>query len=168
MAWTDIEYYKVGEIQISGIQTSDAFNNESVDLKTADVNSYIEKFERKFMRFLLGKELYDNFIETKTDPKWDILKNILIDEQKELSIIARYVYCKYIYATEIKKAETGDYIDQRDGVYQISVRHNYIKTWNSYVDDFWDKTFSIQDAISTLGTLDTSDWGHICRKESGL
>ena len=87
--------YFAGEISVSGISglSVAALANKAV------LDRFILKYEAKFLKKLLGDELYADFVRGwgagVVDQKWQDLADQLYDTVDKLSIVANYVYFFY-------------------------------------------------------------------------
>ena len=169
-----IDYFKKEPIwiyvpeQSAGIP-QDVATNELQRLETA-----IEFYEEEYLTYLLGSELYEEFIATFDDVKWDYLKALLVNEDKLRSPIANYIYCKYIYSRQFESTNGIRWnATKSDNVEQVSIFPQYSKAWNKMVE--WNnKLFKYLlgdfSDVETTAELDYSAWESEClnKKETWL
>jgi hypothetical protein len=132
--------YFIGEINIPN--TSTTAIGELLDW-------FIEKYEPELLTDVLGYELYKAFStgleEDAIEQKWtDLLEgkeytdisnkirkwNGLIDEDKKLSLIANYVYYRFIQNNTTQTASMGEVKSVNENAIIASPSVKLVKSWN--------------------------------------
>jgi len=99
-----------------------------------NLNWFVDKYEREFLKRLLGNTLYENFIEGLTDGTndiWNDLKNALyITGDYSYSPAANYVYYWYRRDARTQTAIHGEKAGTQDYTEIAEDRNKLVKAWN--------------------------------------
>lgn len=116
----------------------------------ADIDDYIEKYEKEALLDLLGYTLYKDFIANPTDTRWTRFKdgyeysidylgdthlvkwNGLVNTEA-VSLLAYYVYYKYIEFHVTHTSGFGELLQQAENAQKISVSQKRVNAWNQFV-----------------------------------
>lgn len=100
-----------------------------------NLQSFIDKYEEKFLKSLLGNVLYQDFISglavvPTVDPKWISLR----DEFDLKQMIVCYVYYWYIQNNITLTAGTGEVKPNNENSVAAQSWDKQVKSWNEMVD----------------------------------
>lgn len=132
------EYFK-GEIVIPNLNSvSNGISSQIASSNFELLLSFINKYERRFLVSLLGRDCADEFykeIERKElSGKWFDLKNKLVDETLKLSPIANYVYYWYRRDNVSIATGVGEMETDSDNSVRVSPALKMCRAWNEMVD----------------------------------
>lgn len=96
----------------------------------SDLSYYVDKYEREFLRLLLGDELYDAFIAGLEEPdnaRWLALKDKIYDTTGSypLSPAANYVYYMLISHNVTATTMKGEVVPEQDYAKNASSKRNW-------------------------------------------
>lgn len=138
--------YFVGELSLPAIrENSGKTGSEAIleKIKNKELNAMIEKYERRFLKLMLGEkftnEFYSGLNLPDTDPnkeKWIVLKNKLCIEGELLkkSPIANYVYRFYLLKLRDETTQTGTKKSKSTFADNVSDTRKLVRSWNEMVD----------------------------------
>lgn len=162
--------YFTGNLQIANAE--DTAPNSNLLGNASMLQDFINIYERELLILLFGHQMYADFkaqfdinlttgewtIKAGADQKWkDLLNghsythggveknwNGLIQNigGTKISLIANYVYCKFINATEIEHAGVGFTVAKSKNAIRVSGRSKYVTAWNEMVEKLNGKTYS--------------------------
>lgn len=108
-----------------------------------DLNRLINKYEPKVLTDLFGKTMYAAFksgIEAaEPEARWTNLKNGVAGEwmglanDAKLSLIANYVYCKYLRKENTQNVGIGTVETKGENSRKIAPIDTYVRAWNEMV-----------------------------------
>lgn len=121
--------YFVGEILVANASTQAVAPNLTV---------FINKYETKFLKQLLGDALYAEFTsglgEDPIPPKWQELKNLLVDTAAKTSPIANYIYYWYQRDQVVKTVGVGQAKPAAENATITTGGEKFTRAWNEMVD----------------------------------
>ena len=133
------EKYFKGELVIPNLKSGG--NGISSQIASSNLElllSFIDKYERRFLVFLLGRDCADEFykeIESgELSGKWLDLKNKLVDETLKLSPIANYVYYWYRRDNVSITTGVGEMETDSDNSVRVSPALKMCRAWNEMVE----------------------------------
>lgn len=136
--------YFINEILIAGL-------SNTVDSTGSKLSGFIEKYETRFLKELLGKTLLDEFKSgLEEDPvpvKWVDLKNILANNSTKESPIANYVYYWYMRNKSTETASIGEIKPNTENGSMASSVQKQVRSWNEMVDWNFEVLEFIKDNI---------------------
>jgi hypothetical protein len=153
MSLIDSTYF-VDEILIAGLENT-------VDSTGSKLSSFITKYEARFLKELLGKDLYNAFItgleEDPIQQKWLDLKNELVNDTTKESPIANYVYYYYSRNKATETVGFGEIQPNTENGIMANAVQKQTRAWNEMVD--WNKQVIdfINDNISDYPEFKPSD-----------
>lgn len=111
----------------------------------SDLSYYVDKYEREFLRLLLGDELYDAFIAGLEEPdnaRWLALKDKIYDTTGSypLSPAANYVYYMLISHNITATTMKGEIVPEQDYAKNASSKQKLADSWNEilpYAKRIW-------------------------------
>lgn len=128
-------------------QTEALGSGVSQSIKTTDVDfidEHIEFYEPKFLIKVLGKPLYERFIEEITPVEeevveeeeniWLTLKSQLVNTDLLVSPIANYVYFYAIANLTEKTTRQGAVLSKNEASVILSCANKQVAAWNDMVD----------------------------------
>ena len=151
----DYTYFQQGERYVPNARSIDA--SEGVGSSAQSVlQGFIEKYERVLLIEALGADLYTTLqgiidagtLDNVGNEKWKALVdgetyttvdgdkyvfNGLRGNNKTNSLIADYVYCKYLKEGEIVYTTTGTVKDISKNAISVSATPKYVTAWNSFI-----------------------------------
>lgn len=132
---------------------------------TAQIDRYIERYEKEALMLLLGYDLY-KALKTEIDSgtytaKWDdfvngaeysygnytLLWNGLVNEDK-VSLIAYYVYYQYVRDNVTSFEQVGAVMQQSENAARVSADHLLKNAWNQFVDLYMEAAKYISSNIT--------------------
>jgi hypothetical protein len=138
------ETYFIGELNLPGLNDDDTVER---------LQLFIDKYEAKFLKELLGYELYKAFltgVDTRpVDDKWAALKSGsdyvrngrtyrwegLV--QSDTSMIANYVYYYWMRNEVSQTTGIGEVITKSENSTRISPSAKMTRAWNEMVNQVW-------------------------------
>lgn len=128
MPLIDASYF-IGGINLPNI-------SQPAVLENLDV--FINKYEKKFLKLLLGDALYDLFIagiaEDPIAEIWTDLKSLLVNSQDKESPIANYVYYYYTRDRATQTVGMGEVKPSGENGSIASPVTKQVRAWNEMVD----------------------------------
>lgn len=124
-------YFTHPKTRIPAINTVDNINNAPTDVSNKlknDVRDYIELYEPRYLRDLLGEELAEK-VETSPDQYKELVDD-LRDEDHGFSVIALYVYFHYMRDGATTSTPTGEVRRRSDASKIVSPAARLVRTWN--------------------------------------
>lgn len=123
--------YFVDEIQIAGLENT-------VDSTGSKVSGFINKYETRYLKELLGDDLYNSFIaglaEEPVLPKWTALLNQLVNNETKESPIANYIYYYYSRNKATETVGIGEMKPNTENGSMASAVQKQVRAWNEMVD----------------------------------
>lgn len=140
----DITYFK-GELYLPNLKlnVSDPVGHSAKTMQTIgenDLGWYVAKYEEEFLIKLLGKELYDSFInglnEQPIPTIWTNLKDAIYTEKDgyKFSPSANYVFYWVSRRGRTKTAVQGEVIETLDYAENTSDADKLVKVYNDMCD----------------------------------
>lgn len=166
MALIDYTYYYSNTL-IVGL----GCNSEAEIAKTTEVESFSARYEKKFLRAVLGDDLYDAFIAGFTGTpaaKWTALANQLRDATAKTSPIANYVWYKWQQQNQQLSTATGDKTATELNLVRSSNYGKYVNVWNAMceqLDDFYEW---LNDNTATYTEWDGTTWEYDTINQFGI
>ena len=116
----------------------------------AAVTRYITQYEKKFLRRLLGDDLYDAMIaNTAPTPRWVTLKAQLVNSTDKISPIANYVWYYYQKQNQVVITQSGDKKTSEANMSALINGGKYMEVWNQMVSDAEDFYDWLEDNAAT-------------------
>lgn len=132
------KYFK-GELLIPNLESNGLGISGSICLANIQtLDDLINKYEPLFLTKLLGNTLCDEFLKGIGEPepltKWQLLKEMLVNEDKHLSPIANYVYYWFMRNEATKTTGVGETVGQANNAAIVSADAKMIRAWNEMTD----------------------------------
>jgi len=167
------------------IPNSQSYPNSTIDGNKVSLSQFIEEYEVELMTYALGYDLYSEFVEVfenngdlkpGVDQKWvDFVngKEYTIDGKKykwkglrysegtmKKSLIADYVYCKFLENYQVTLAGTGMQSESSKNSYKASAIPKIVSTWNGFMNKYQGEQGGIYPKIvsTTYGSSVGIDW----------
>jgi len=134
---TDYTYFQKGPVLIPNLGTTPA----PFAARVAELNVYIARYEKEFLRMYLGDDLYDAFIAGPTATRFVALKAQLIDATNLRSPIANYVYINYQQDHQQITTASGDKATETPAMTTLVNQQKYVNIINdmqTMCDDLYD------------------------------
>lgn len=123
--------YFVNELLIANI-------SNTVDSTGSKITSFIEKYETRYLKELLGLGLYAEFIagiaEDPIEEKWAVLLDALRNDTTKESPIANYVYYWVMRNDATQSTGTGEVVANNENSRRVSPVDKMVRAWNEMVD----------------------------------
>lgn len=133
-------YFTYPETYVAGIDTMSGGQLSPVAQKIiAEVNTYIRKYEPRFLRALLGDEVAKNI------DQYPELKKRLADPKDGTSVIAKYVYFMYARQKATFNTMAGEKLKNTENSTRVSAAQRLARVWNDMVDECWDIINTTED-----------------------
>ncbi len=148
-------YFVKGELFIPNSTSGNAGNNTAIQ---NDLATTITKYERELLINALGVTLYNDLsgqtfingdIDAGAPQKWKDLvdgktytkdsKEFIWDGLKGFdgnSLIAYYIYCKYLENDEVTYSTTGMANESVTNAEKVSYTSKYVKAWNQFLTQY--------------------------------
>lgn len=130
----DYTYFQSGLIAIPNLRTSGLVQNLIID----DLNDYITIYEPKYLKRLMGDDLYDAFVagiaETTPETRWTDLQSQIRDTSNKLSPIADYVWYYYQQEHQQTATQSGDKQTDQPGLVARVNSDRLCNVWNNMVE----------------------------------
>lgn len=118
-----------------------ANNGTDSDIYTSiikEVEYCIDLYERNYLKAILGKELYDEYIsdmqEPETAEKWaDFNAKLIVDDKAYISPIANYIFYHYVKRNNVRYIDDQFQINKIEGVTIVNTNVQLDKIWNEMV-----------------------------------
>ena len=141
MSLIDSTYF-FGEISLPG---------GSLEGDLADIDDYIEVYEKEALLDLLGYTLYKDFIANPTDTRWTrfsagyeysidfmgethlVKWNGLVNDEA-VSLLAYYIYYKYVEFHVTHTSGFGELLQKAENASKISVTQKRVNAWNRFIE----------------------------------
>lgn len=141
-------------------------NGVSADIYSTDIKELeraISLYEREYMIYLLGSELYSEYLSDMADTekalKWADFNTKLNDSTLKVSPIANYIYCKYVEDNSMQYNGRVFTTEKKENQDVIGMEKKLIKEWNRCVEmtsNFID--WLVLNPVETTAEIDTSYW----------
>ena len=129
----DERYFTYPETYVAGIDTmSGGQPTASAQKIIAEVNSYVRKFEPRFLRALLGDGVAKNI------DQYPELKKRLANPKEGTSVIAKYVYFMYSRDKATFNTIAGEKVKNTENSTRVSAAQRLARVWNDMSDECWD------------------------------
>lgn len=136
----DDRYFTYPQTYIAGIETrSDGKPAGKAPQIINDIQAYISKYEPRFLRMLLGKDIADNINDYP-----DIIP-LLAQPDKGTSVIAKYVYFYYSRDNITINTISGQKLKKTNNSIITSPLNKLVDVWNDMVNECYDIIFYIDD-----------------------
>lgn len=130
MSLIDASYF-VNELDIPG-------QSNTVDSTGSALSSFIVKYETRYLKELLGLELYAEFqaglLVDPIEQKWIDLRNALRNETTKESPIANYVYYWWMRNNVSHTASIGEVVPVAENSQRTSPVGKMVRAWNEMVN----------------------------------
>lgn len=127
--------YFTGEVFIPNLTGAGVVVTGNID----EVERFIIKYEKLYLLYVLGKDLYEAFITglaaNPVAQKWTDLKAQLIDETAKLSPIAGYVYYHYSRHRLSTSAALGEVEQAAENATNVLNTDKMMRAYNQAVRD---------------------------------
>ena len=130
----------------------------------------IDEFEADYLTILLGTDLYEEFVETKDNVKWNDFKALLFNATLKKSPIANYIYKMYIHRKYVVSVGDKSYnLKAADNLVQVPPVERIKHAWrpairqNMKIIDYLMDNF---DSLSTENQLNMEDWDLLIEPEN--
>ena len=166
MALIDSTYYYSNTL-IVGL----GCDSEGQRAKTTEVESFSARYEKKFLRNVLGDDLYDAFIAGFTGTpaaKWTALADKLRDVTAKTSPIANYVWYKWQEQSQQLSTATGDKSATELNLIRSSNYRKYVNVWNAMCDQLDDFYEWLNDNAATYTEWDGTTWAYDTINQFGI
>ncbi len=140
-----IDYFKAGQCRINNAESTGWAGTS----KSADIASFIARYEPEYLRKLLGNDLYDYMVAHPTEPRIVALIAKLRDDTAKISPIANYIAYKYLAENQVMQTEGGDKESTPSGLTSASNNTKYVQMWNWMVKESISITDWIEENAST-------------------
>lgn len=128
----DERYFTYPETYIAGIETkSDGVPAGNAPKIIGEINAYIRKYEPRFLRELLGREVADNI------DKYPEIRKLLANETDGTSVIAKYVYFMYTRDNVTFNTVAGEKLKNTENSTRTFPVQRLVHVWNDMVDECW-------------------------------
>ena len=129
----DERYFTYPETYVAGIDTMSSGQLSPTAQKIiAEVNTYIRKYEPRFLRALLGPEV------AQTIDQYPELKKRLANPKEGTSVIAKYVYFMYSRDKSTFNTMAGEKVKNTENSTRVSAAQRLARVWNDMSDECWD------------------------------
>lgn len=130
MSLIDSTYFRA-ELLIAGL-------SNTIDGNATRLTSFINKYEARYLKDLLGDDLYAEFISGITvdpiDAKWIDLQNKIVNSTTKESPIANYVYYYFQRDATTSTVGVGESNQISENANSASSVDKQIRAWNEMVD----------------------------------
>lgn len=169
MAITSKDYFKKEPLYIEQSSPNNGIPADSYAAAVAALNSSIETYERRYLKQLLGKSLYEEFISSSEDAKWAVLKSLLwesvdVTEGETTtkvyteSPVADFIYFWHVNDYTLKYNGETYRQSKSDNSVSVSVIQKQVFIWQ----EMKRKTKVIKEWLvanaSNFPALNTSEW----------
>lgn len=158
-------YFEQNPLYIPQAKQNNGINADVYDAGASKLDKAIKKHEKAYLRLLLGRELYAEYITSPEDAKWDALNALLYDTENLESPIANYIYFWYL----------DENIGTYDGSLFLTTKHensnnhsviyNQIKAWNEMVgmnEPILTYLARNINTIETTALISKAGWVELC------
>lgn len=136
----DERYFTYPETYIAGIETkSDGVPAGNAPKIIGEINAYIRKYEPRFLRDLLGRDVADSI------DKYPEIRKLLANEMEGTSVIAKYVYFMYSRDKMTFNTVAGEKLKNTENSTRTFPVQRLVRVWNDMVDECWGIVNSIED-----------------------
>ena len=121
--------YFWGKLRIGNIVTITTQNTahaKAVEEKKNEITGYITRYQSKFLKMLLGDEVYKN-------PPQAII-DLIVDSKARISPLANYVFCMYQIENMSFATPSGEKKLTAPDTVEEDVRFKVANAWNDMVD----------------------------------
>ncbi len=123
-------YFTVLPTKIAGIDTtSDGQMSNSAQRICNELSDYIGRYEPKFLRDLLGREIADRIDD------YPAIKMMLANSETGESVIAKYVYFFYTRDHATFSTMSGEKVKLGENSRNVSENQKLVLIWNDMVNE---------------------------------
>ena len=126
MALIDTTYFVSDPRAIPGVNES---ANPAGVAVAASVTQFIAMYEPKFLRYLFGDDLYDDYITNGSEARWTAVKALLYNNTTKVSILADYVFYNWAQQHQVIATSGGDKESGDAGMTPMANVPLYMETW---------------------------------------
>jgi hypothetical protein len=159
------EFFRNNPVAIPDLEQSNGIggivNNSSLDR----VKRCIAINEPKYLRALMGLDMFSEYISDVNAAKWVPLFDKLVDVDNSVSPIANWVYIQYVTDNYSKLTGIGTIKNKSDNSQSAQPFMNQILAWNDMV--FQHETilpwlYENRADFEQLNSFDTCNWDAFC------
>ncbi len=139
--------------------------------KSTQVDNFSARYEKKFLRNVLGDDLYDAFIAGfvgTPDAKWTDLANQLRDATAKTSPISKYIWYKWQQQNQQLATATGDKTATELNLVRSANYGKYVNVWNAMCDQLDDFYEWLNDNAATYTEWDGTTWDYDTINQFGI
>ena len=166
----DETYFTKEPLLIDGVSASNGYSSNITNQKLIEFRAAIDEFEAEYLQMLLGDDLYDEFVDTYTDVKWNDFKALLFNATTKVSPIANYVYVQYIHRKYVISIGDKAYnLKASDNLVQVPPVARMKAAWRPSIK----KNLRLQEyllenyeSLDVSADLDTTNWDLLTEMEN--
>lgn len=147
--------YFVGEYIVHNITGT----HPAVTVNAADLNWFIAKYEKEYLKMVMGDTLYDEFVtgisQGSPETKWTELKAQLWDSTNYVSPVAAYIWARQRQAKLTQSSEMGEQKANVENGAVVSSDRKMIDAYNYAMSEGYLVAQWIQERYTTYTTQDT-------------
>lgn len=169
MSLIDVTYFKFDPIKVNGLESSNGFSAELATNLEVELQRAITIYEKPYLTTLLGIDLYEEYVASITDVKWNNLKAKLADSKLKRSPIANYVYYSFMKDKKYAYGDIGAYIPKVENMNSVDQNLVLKQAWNDGVMQTievcqWLSANSLTQGWANL--VDETDWKSLLKRQS--
>lgn len=160
--------YFIGEYTVQNITGT----HPAVTVNAADLNWFITKYEKEYLKMVMGEALYDEFVTGiaagSPEAKWTELKAQLWDSTNYVSPVAAYIWARQRQARVTQSSQMGEQKANVENGAVVSSDRKMIDAYNYAMSEGYLVAQWIQDRSTTYTTQDTDLTRFDIRNDFGI
>jgi len=165
----DVTYFKFDPIKINGLESSNGFSAELSNSLEVDLQRAIAIYEKPYLIGLLGSDLYEEYVASINNAKWDNLKAQLVNADLKRSPIANYVYYHFMKAKKYAYGDIGAYIPKVENMNNVDQNLVLKQAWNDGVAQNFEVCQWLSNNAEAQGwdnSVDETGWSVLLKRQS--
>ena len=128
----DNTYFNNNILNLGTFEVSNS-RSKAVEDKSVAINFSIAVYEPRYLKEIMGSELYAEYVASESDDKWLPLIAKLRNVETLRSPIANYVYFYHRRDNAIASGDNGDYVAKADNQQSVSINQRMRTAWDDMV-----------------------------------
>jgi hypothetical protein len=169
MSYIDETYFKSNPIAIPDLEQSNGIGTISNNSSLDRLRRCIAINEPKYLRKLMGLDMYLEYVSDVDDAKWTPLLAKLVDTDLLRSPIANWVYIQYAAENYSKFTGIGSVKGKSDNSENTASFYNQILAWNDMAfqhEVILQWLYDNRADFEQINNFDMSTWESLCTQKS--
>jgi hypothetical protein len=160
----DETYFVSGLTALPSMEVNNGFDDSIQASQITALRRAISSHQKDFFRYILGSELYAEFISDPDAEKWVAMLSQLIDDENKVSPLANFVYCHFVAEYDVQLSAAGAVKTTTDNAMRIPVSYIQTPVWNEMcrmMDTFYVWLYYNRATLEDNVELSAASWGNL-------